>query len=139
MTEERGRRFLGRSTFAVASSPFLLPRSTARRDIALVLAMLVLGFVGSVYFEPFEAVASFDRAHPIWHFDDVATALVFVSFGLLWLAARRAHDAAIGARAAVHAIELEHAYQALGQQARALEQTAGELALGATARRRPTD
>ncbi|MDB5361645.1 MAG: sensor histidine kinase [Rhodospirillales bacterium] len=91
--------------------------------------MLVLGFVGSVYFEPFEAVASFDRAHPIWHFDDVATALVFVSFGLLWLAARRAHDAAIGARAAVHAIELEHAYQALGQQARALEQTAGELAL----------
>jgi two-component system, cell cycle sensor histidine kinase PleC len=95
--------------------------------MAIVMLAMLAGFVASLYFEPFEWVAEFDRAQQDWHFDDAATGFIFGSVGLIWFAGRRMRETMVGAVLAAEAIKLER-YQALERQNRALEAVADELA-----------
>ncbi|MEI9984448.1 MAG: HAMP domain-containing sensor histidine kinase [Aliidongia sp.] len=88
---------------------------------------MLAGFVASLYLEPFEWVAEFDRARPQWHSDDAATGLIFGSISLIWFAGRRMRETMVGASLAAEAIKLER-FQALERQNRALEAVADELA-----------
>lgn len=104
-----------------------LSRAKSRRDMAVVILTVLVGFFGSILFDPFQQIVEFDSAHPDWHSDDAAMALVFGSIGLIWFAKRRMADTLTGARLAAEAIEVER-YKALERQALALAAVADELA-----------
>src|ERR1700735_762111 len=116
-----------RSAFAMPQKLYRSSRSNARRDMVFVVLSMVAGFLGSIYFEPFEVVSQFDQLHPDWHSDDAATGLVFGSISLIWFAKRRMAETLNGARLAEARIEAER-YQALERQTRALAEVADELA-----------
>lgn len=101
-------------------------RANSRRDMVFVALAMLAGFLGSVYFEPFEVVNQFDRAHPEWHSDDAITGFVFGSLGLIWFAKRRMAETLNGALLATRAIEAER-YRALEHEAQALAKVADEL------------
>jgi two-component system, cell cycle sensor histidine kinase PleC len=104
-----------------------LSQANSRRDMVVVVLAMLVGFFGSIYFEPFEVVNQFDRAHPDWHSDDAITGLVFGSISLIWFAKRRMTETLNGALLSATALDAQR-YQALEHEARALAEVADELA-----------